>query len=121
MRIHSTHSSVNKIATMMGVERQSFYYWILIPAVLVWRGTNSLKYGFLAFLALWGGVYAITKDDPRWLKITVRAWMHKRCYCPFRKDPARKVFGVPEKTLRIGFAVISITAVAFLLLRGGHR
>ena len=82
MMTHPVYRSLNRVLTIWGVERKTFFA-VLLVSLSMFQVSQALLSAVALFLGLWVAARAATKVDPRILKVLIA-----NCRIAPRLDPA---------------------------------
>ena len=79
---HETYAAINKVATMLYIERRAALLTLLLSALML-LDVHSIKLCVGSFLILWSLSFWMTRTDTRLPIILLKSFFQASILCPF--------------------------------------
>ena len=92
MQVHPVYRSLNRIMTLLGVERKLFFF-VLLLAFLLFQLTDALVPAVVLFGILWVLAKAATQTDPQILRVLLNSSRFGTRYDPGKHEKGGGALG----------------------------
>jgi hypothetical protein len=79
---HETYAAINRVATMLYIERRAALFTLLFSALML-LDVHSIKLCVGSFIVLWSLSFWMTRTDARMPKIILKSFFQASILCPF--------------------------------------
>lgn len=79
---HETYAAINRVATMLYIERRAALFTLLFSALML-LDVHSIKLCIGSFIVFWTLSFWMTRTDARLPKILLKSFFQPSILCPF--------------------------------------
>lgn len=82
---HETYAAINRVATMLYIERRAALFTLLFSALML-LDVHSIKLCVGSFIFLWAISFWMTRTDARMPKIVLKSFFQPSVLCAFKHE-----------------------------------